>query len=147
MKDFDKAKKNGKRVNHKWYIAKIGGYECMFFMPPILPFYAAYDKVKNKHWTTLTWSEEKARKILDMTLPKLLKWDEEEKEFYYLIPHIFYDFRFWKKVPILHRAWAKKFTSEMLNYLLTGYRKDGYTKRVEVNEYDASEKWVYFSEI
>ena len=132
---FDKAKENGKKKNKKkWWIINTKNYSYYIWALPIIPFCWVYDKIVNLIDKSRKWDEAKADKILNKTLPKMLKWDEEEKN-YYLYIRSFYGFN-WERVPFIYRKWSKKFSYRLKEYLLDKYENELYTKKVEKEDYD-----------
>ena len=132
---FDKAKENGKKKNKKkWWIINTKNYSYYIWALPIIPFCWVYDKIVDLIDKSRKWDEAKADKILNKTLPKMLKWDEEEKN-YYLYIRSFYGFN-WERVPFIYRKWSKKFSYRLKEYLLDKYENELYTKKVEKEDYD-----------
>ena len=132
---FEKAKENGKKKNKKkWWIINTKNYSYYIWALPIIPFCWVYDKIVNLIDKSRKWDEAKADKILNKTLPKMLKWDEEEKN-YYLYIRSFYGFN-WERVPFIYRKWSKKFSYRLKEYLLDKYENELYTKKVEKEDYD-----------
>ena len=138
---FDKAKENGKKKNKKkWWIINTKNYSYYIWALPIIPFCWVYDKIVNLIDKSRKWDEAKADKILNKTLPKMLKWDEEEKN-YYLYIRSFYGFN-WERVPFIYRKWSKKFSYRLKEYFLEKYENELYTKRVETEDYN---EWYYIT--
>ena len=140
MTKFDKAKQsNKKRVNLR---VKIGKYDVIFWALPIFPIFLAVEKIKDWHYNSLVWNEEKATKVLDKVLPKVLEWVEENDAYYYCMN--WGNSHMYTKAPIFYRAWARKFSSRLQSYIRDGYENKNYTKEIEKDYY---EEWVKFVEI
>ena len=132
---FDKAKENGKKKNKKkWWIINTKDYSYYIWALPIIPFCWVYDKIVNLIDKSRKWDEAKAEKILNKTLPKILKWDDDEKN-YYLYIRSYYGFD-WERVPFIYRKWSKKFSYCLKEYFLDKYENELYTKKVEKEDYD-----------
>ena len=132
---FDKAKENGKKKNKKkWWIINTKNYSYYIWALPIIPFCWMYDKIVELIDKSRKWDEAKAEKILNKTLPKILKWDDDEKN-YYLYIRSYYGFN-WERVPFIYRKWSKKFSYRLKEYLLDKYENELYTKKVEKEDYD-----------
>jgi hypothetical protein len=140
MTKFDKARQNNKkRVNLR---VKIGKYDVIFWALPIFPIFLAVEKIKDWHYNSLVWNEEKATKVLDKVLPKVLEWVEENDAYYYCMD--WGNSHMYTKAPLLHKAWARKFSSRLQSYIRDGYENKNYTKEIEKDYY---EEWVKFVEI
>ena len=117
MTKFDKARQNNKkRVNLR---VKIGKYDVIFWALPIFPIFLAVEKIKDWHDNSLVWNEEKATKVLDKVLPKVLEWVEENDAYYYCMD--WGNSHMYTKAPLLHKAWARKFSSRLQSYIRDGY--------------------------
>ena len=138
---FDKAKEKGKNKNKKkWWIINTKDYSYYIWALPIIPFLWMFDKIESLIDKSLKWDEAKAKKILDKTLPKILEWDDDEKN-YYLYIRRYYGFN-WERTPIIHRKWSKKFSYSLKEYFLEKYENELYTKRVETEDYN---EWHYIT--
>ena len=134
---FDKAKERQskeKKNKKKWWIINTKNYSYYIWALPIIPFCWICDKIESLIDKSLKWNEEKAEKILNKTLPKILKWDDDEKN-YYLYIRSYYGFN-WERVPFIYRKWSKKFSYRLKEYLLDKYENGLYTKKVEKKDYD-----------
>ena len=139
MADFNKAKRtnNGK----KWYVINTKNYQVYFWALPMLPIVIMIDKLKNWQYNRRTWDDEKAKKVLDKILPKVLEWVEEDNAFYYCMS--WSDWGLYDNAPIGYRNWVKKFRYELQKFIRYGYENEKYTKTVESDGYDI---WVKFTE-
>ena len=139
MADFNKAKRtnNGK----KWYVINTKNYQVYFWALPMLPIVIMIDKLKNWQYNRRTWNDEKAKKVLDKILPKVLDWVEEDSAFYYCMD--WSDWGLYHNAPIGYRNWVKKFRYELQKFICYGYENEKYTKTVENDGYGV---WVKFSE-
>lgn len=141
MTKFDKAKQNNtkKKINLK---VKIGEYKIVFWLLPIFPIFLGVKKIKDWHYNSLIWNEEKATKVLDKVLPKVLEWVEKENAYYYCIN---WDcFHMYTKAPFYYRRWAKKFARKLQAFVENGYENKNYTKTIEK---DYCDTWVKFIEV
>lgn len=140
--NFKKAKRQAEKKHRPWYIFKAGKWECFFFLVPLIPFAELSEQIKTRRYNNLTWSEEKAKKVLDKTLPKALDYDTNEDEYYFGLD--------WnarvliKNTPIRWKAWTDKFSSTLYKYLKDTYENKDYTKTIEDN-YNLG-TWVIFKE-
>ena len=135
MKNFDKAKK---RPHRKWYTVRIKTYDVYLWGLPLIPFILLSDYIKDRRYRRLKWSEEKATKMLNRILPKILEWVEEDKAFYFCMDWGYSNYQYY--VPLWERAWVRKFASKMREYVQTGYQHPNYIK-TESNEYETRIKF------
>lgn len=139
MKDFSYAKnRNNKR---KWYVVPVGKYEVFFWALPILPFVLAFDHFNDWNYKRMNWTPERATKILDHILPKVIEWVEEDNAYYYCMNWGRYNL--WHCAPTFDRKWARKFQYDLQNFIRDGYEKEGFTKSIEK---DWEDVWVKFAE-
>lgn len=140
---FNKAKERQnkeKKNKKKWWIINTKKYSYYIWALPIIPFCWMYDKIVNLIDKSRKWNEAKAEKILNKTLPKILKWDDDEKNYYLYIRH-FYGFN-WERVPFIYRKWSKKFSYRLKEYLLDKYENELYIKKVETEDCN---EWYYIT--
>ena len=139
MADFNKAKRtnNGK----KWYVVNTKNYQVYFWALPLLPIVIMIDKFKNWQYERRTWNDEKAKKVLDKILPKVLDYVEEEDAFYYCM--CWTEWGLVDNAPLIHREWVKKFKYDLHQFILKSYENKDYDKTL-VREYD--ETWIKFTE-
>lgn len=140
--NFKKAKKQAERKKRSpWYIFKRGKYEYFLFLIPLISFAELSERIKAKKYNNLVWSDEKAKKVLDKTLPKALTYDTNEDEYYFGTD--------WntrvlvKNTPIRWRKWADKFSYSLYEYLTDTYENKNYTKTIEKS---CTGNWVIFKE-
>ena len=142
MKTFDNAKTKTKaKRNKKWYVIKIKDYVFYIWLLPLFPFVFALEKLNNWRYNRLKWTEKKATKILDKILPNCLDWVAEDKAFYYCMS--WQDSILWRKAPLFHRKWVKKFNYKLHQFIKNGYENVNYIKTVEKDYYDT---WIKFTE-
>ena len=139
MADFNKAKRtnNGK----KWYVVNTKNYQVYFWALPLLPIVIMIEKLENWQYERRTWSEEKATKVLNKVLPKVLEYVEEDNAFYYCMgwsPCSLY-----RKAPCYYYKWAEKFSYKLQRFIRDGYENEDYAKTIENDGYDV---WIKFSE-
>lgn len=142
-----RAEKKKKAREKKWYYVYYDyqGMKCRshILMMPLVGITMAVDHVRNKYYTSLTWSEAKATKILDKTLPKVLEYVVEDKAYYFSFD---WNTRYLTdRAPIGTRTWTKKFCTELLDFLEKDYSNKNYNKILEKDEY--GDKWIKFVEI
>lgn len=151
MTTFKKAKKKAEKKNKskekKWYHVyyEYHGMKCHshILLMPLAGATMAIDHLHNQYYESLTWSEEKATKVLDKTLPKVLEYVPEDKAYYFPLD---WNRRYLAdRVPIGTRTWADKFCTELLDFLEKDYVNKKYNKTIEENEY-SHDKWIKFVE-
>lgn len=138
MKKFDSAKN---RSNKKWYELKTKNYSFYIWAIPVVPVVFGIDKLKRIRYKRLVWSDEKATKLLNKILPKVVEWVEEDKAYYYCM-----EWSSWglsQKASLFNRKWVKKFSNQLHNFIEEGYENPNYNKVVEK---DSFETWVKFTE-
>lgn len=140
MKNFEYAK-NKKRII-KMPTIETNNYSIPLWALPIAPFVIVYDKFNKWNYNHLIWDEKKATKVLDYFLPYALEYNKENQAYYYCMDWDFYGLSIAKKVPIGLKAWTKKFSYEILNYLKTTYEKTGFLKTIE--KHYADDIWIKF---
>lgn len=107
----------------------------------IRPFYKFYCYIENKMYESREWSNEKATKVLDKILPRVLEYVEEDNAYYYCM-----DWRVWilyDNAPIGYFKWVKKFNDELHSFIANGYENKDYVKTIEN---DGCNTWVKFTE-
>lgn len=130
-KAFDKAKTNTEKKNSKkWYIINTKEYRYPIWALPIIPFCWMYDKITKWLYNRRKWTDEKAIKVLDKALVKILKWDFKEQFFYCRI-HTFGGGALFHHVPLFYRPWAKKFDYDLKEFLIEKYETADYIKTIE----------------
>lgn len=140
---FDKAKERQnkeKKNRKKWWIINTKKYSYYIWALPIIPFCWICDKIESLIDKSRKWDETKAEKILNKTLPKILKWDEDEKN-YYLYIRSCYGFN-WERVPFIYKKWSKKFSYSLKEYFLNKYENELYIKKVETEDCN---EWYYIT--
>jgi hypothetical protein len=145
MKDFEYAKKkNTNKRKRRWWVVSCGRYEVYLWGLPIYPLFLLSEKIKDWRYEHLVFTEERANKVLDQVLPKILSYDEEAKEYYY-----FYEWgvsAFWRKANIFNKRWAKKFSYKLRDHLVNNYEHPKYIKRVENSNYCPDSIEIVFKE-
>ena len=136
---FDKAQETKKRKGLKKY--HVGKYVFNILQAPLVPIVWAADKITDYKYNKLVWSEEKATKMLDKILPKVLEYVAEENAYYYCCEWRCYCLI--DKAPIKEKMWVKKFIGHLVDYLENGYENENYIKTIEKDYY---EKWIKFAE-
>ncbi len=140
-KSFEKARKREERKKSSWYIVRIGQYKCCFLLVPLIPIVRGWEKMENWKYKRLTWSEEKAQKILNYLLPKLISWDSDEERYFYNVRG---RLAWTKKSRPWHREWISKFELELQEFIKDKYENDKYIKLYEKDDW--YNEWVYFVE-
>lgn len=137
---FDKAKRTKSRK--KWYIVRAFGYDNVYLWGvPFVPFVLLSDKYKSWRYNRMVWSEEKATKMLNRILPKMLEWVEEDNAYYFCMDWGYSNYQY--QVPLWHRKWVRKFASKLREFVRDGYENPKYIKEHENDGYD---EWVRFEE-
>ena len=139
MASFDKAKV--KKVKKGLPRISVGDYEVLIFALPLLPFVMALDAFHDWQYNRLVWRAEKATKVLNAILPKVLEWVEEDNAFYYCTGwngSILRD-----AAPLRYKKWVKKYYWKLHDFVEDGYQNPDYDKTVES---DASgDVWIKFT--
>ena len=142
MKAFDQAKtRDTKQKRKPWYIINTKKYSYPFFIAPLVPFAIFAQYIKERNYEKRVWSEEKANKVLDAVLPKVLEYVEENNAYYYCMD--WGTRNLWATAPRKYRKWAQKFESCLRDHIRDGYENADYIKTIEKNYY---ETWVIFIE-
>lgn len=142
MKNFDKAKKQNKSNNKKWYILHTKNYSYYIWALPLLPFVILVDYIKHWYYNRLIWSNERAIKVLNKALPKIIEWVETDKSFYYCMD--WGTSQLYNRAPFFSRKWARKFAWKLHRFIKEEFEIEGYKKSIETDNYE--EVWVRFSE-
>lgn len=139
MASFDKAKV--KKVKKDFPRICIGDYQVIFFALPLLPIVMLLDALHDWQYNRLVWSEEKATKVLDAILPRVLEWVEEDNAFYYCSG--------WSgaalidKAPFRYKKWVKKYYWRLHDFVKDGYQNPDYDKTVEDDAF--GDCWIKFT--
>lgn len=131
----EKARKAKNKNRKKWWIIKFDKYEFGFWLLPLAVFVIPFGKIKDALHKSIKWSDEKATKVLDKKLPKILKWDDENKNYYCYI-RIFG----WGLFSNPKSPWVKKYNYNLRDFLVKNYENENYIKTVE-EDYD----WYYIT--
>lgn len=83
----------------------------------------------------MKWNEKKATKKLDKLLLKMLKWDEENNNYYCYVRK-----DCWQLSANGKNPWVKKFRRQLREFLISDYENKNYIKTVE-NDDD----WYYIT--
>ena len=143
MGKFDKAKrKTTAKPKKKWWIINTKRYSYYIWALPFIPFIELSDKIKDRKYRRLRWDTRTATKVLDIILPQILEWVEEDKAFYYSMEWNFHGYT--KFVPRRLRKWVLKYRYDLHQYVKNGYENADYIKTIEKDNYD--EIWVKFVE-
>lgn len=145
MADFTKAKRKAekrKRANNKKQrsiVTKRHTYYVWAFL--FIPLIELCEIIIEKADKNRKWSEEKAIKVLDAILPKVLEYSEDEKTYYYCLQ--WGDGILVSNAPIRYRKWARKFSHRLREYLVEFYENENYIKTFIESDFD---DWIAFSE-
>ena len=126
---FDKAKVPKKKNSKKWYIINGKKYSYYIWALPLLPFVILYDTLEERANKRRVWSAERATKVLNYVLPKVLEWVEEDKAYYYCMDWGTSDL--WRKAKHRDRKWARKWEYDLRDFIKDGYENENYSKIVE----------------
>ena len=143
MKGFEKAKKKSK-CGKKWYLVRCGNDYVYVWGLPLYPLYLLSKKIDKWQYERMRWTEKRANRILDKTLPKILSYDESANEYYYYVngSGALYDRH---NIFIFDRRWVRKYYHELKEHLINKYEHPKYIKSiVEADYYD--EMQVVFKE-
>ena len=140
MAKFDIAKNKNEKKKINWRV-NIGDYQVAFWALPIFPIFYGIEKFKNWNYNRMVWDEKRADRVLNIILPKALKWVEEDNAFYFSME--WGGDIYWRKAKRVDRKWARKFCYKLKSYLKNEYENADYIKSVE-HEYD--EIWIKFVE-
>ena len=138
---FDKAKETKKKSNKKWYIINGKKYSYYIWALPLLPFVILYDVMSQRADKRRVWSTERATKVLNHVLPKVLEWVEKDKAYYYCMG--WSTSSLWRGAKRIDRKWANKWQYQLRDFIKEGYENEHYSKSVEKDYYDT---WVKFEE-
>ena len=105
---FEYAKiKEEKTAKKERFRFKHGEWNCNYFLVPLIPIVATYEKINKFYNNRLTWSEKKATKVLNSILPRILWYDSKNDVYSYETgcrTWIFVD-----NAPLIYRSWVKKY--------------------------------------
>ena len=142
MVKFDKAKTQQENKNKKkWYIIHGKRYTYCILALPLVPFVTLYDVMSQRADKRRVWSAERATKVLNHVLPKVLEWVEEDKAYYYCME--WRPGNLWRKAKYIDRKWARKWEYQLPEFIKNNYQNENYSKSVEKDYYDT---WVKFEE-
>lgn len=141
MKTFEYAKKKAlKKTKHPWYTVSTKKWGRVYLWGlPLIPIMEINYAFTNWNYNRKVWSEKRATKVLDYTLPYILDYIADEDAYYY--DKEWYPSHFRKYAPFWHRAWARKFSFKIQEYLFNGYSHSEYDIIFECDEYN---EWVFF---
>ena len=139
MASFDKAKV--KKVKKGLPRICIGDYQVIFFALPLLPIVMLLDALHDWQYNRLVWSEEKATKVLDAILPRVLEWVEEDNAFYYCAD--WSGIALLDKAPFRYKKWVKKYYWRLHDFVKDGYQNPDYDKTVEDDAF--GDCWIKFT--
>ena len=137
---FDKAKET-KSNKKPWYIINGKRYSYYVWALPLVPFVTLYDVMSQKADKRRVWSAERATKVLNHVLPKVLEWVEEDKAYYYCMD--WGTSNLWRGAKRADRKWTQKWQYQLRDFIKEGYENELYSKSVEKDYYDT---WVKFEE-
>lgn len=150
---FDKAKERARKEAEKKNKPKSDYFDVEFklfdrafktnvMLVPLAVVLGTIAHLKDKYYNSLEWSEEKATKLLDRTLPKVLEWVEEDNAYYFCMN--WNSSYFTDSAPIGFRTWGRKYNYQVVQFIKNGYQNEYYYKTVEIDRYD--DEWVKFEE-
>lgn len=137
---FDKAKEI-KTNKKRWYVINGKRYSYYIWALPLLPFVIVYDVLSQQADKRRVWNTERATKVLNHVLPKVVEWVEEDKAYYYCMN--WGTGNLWRKAKRIDRKWARKYEHKLRDFIKEGYENEHYSKSVEKDYYDT---WVKFME-
>ena len=143
MKDFEYAKtrytKEQAKRKRKWWVINGKKYSYYIWAVPIIPFIELVDRIKDHNYKKRVWDAEKAKEVIDATLPHVLDYDEEDDCYWFSFEWSPYVFE--KHAPRRLRKWAHKFAYQVRAYAFNEYQKDGWVKTFDEDEWN---KWAIF---
>lgn len=143
MTSFEKArfKKISRKANYeKLKIHMMDGkYEFYFFLLPIALPIIAMEELKDWNYRRMKWDADKATKVLDKVLPKVVEYVNEDDAYYYCMSWGTYSL--WHKAPLHLRRWADKYSYDLKKFLKDEYQNAEYSKSIDDDGYDV---WVKF---
>lgn len=119
---------------YKWW--NKNGYKVMrVILFPVWGYVWTKDKVSAYFRSKCEWSEERANKILNYYIPRVSKWDAEEKCFYFTDNGMGWGLKArQKKIKLRDRMWWNCnrgfFGGKIRTYLINDFEMDGFTKEV-----------------
>jgi hypothetical protein len=133
IKAMNRKEPKTKKFREWWSKNDYKVYRVIFF--PI--WIASILGAKIKKWlnSRQTWSDERAKEILDYYIPRRANWDAEDQEFYFFDNGFGWslnsakrylkrkDRRFWN----IHKGWCG---SKIRKYLIEEFELEGFTKEV-----------------
>ena len=137
---FDKAKETNSNKK-PWYIINGKRYSYYIWALPLVPFVTLYDVMSQRADKRRVWDTERATKVLNHVLPKVLEWVEEDKAYYYCMD--WGTSNLWRGAKFSDREWAQKWQYQLRDFIKEGYENEHYSKSVEKDYYDT---WVKFAE-
>lgn len=144
MKNFDEAKKRATKVRKKpWYVVDTKNYSIYIWVLPLVPFVLGVEKFKAWRYDRLEWNEEKATKVLNKVLPKVLTYDAENNTFYYNMDWSYFGLK--RNAPFGYKKWASKFGYDLKKFIKDGYENANYTKTISDDNY-YGDIWIKFEE-
>lgn len=127
-------RKNKKHPIRNWWRKNGRKIVRVVLFPVWYPLWIA-DKIKNKMYARIEWSDERANEILSYYVPRYADWNEEAQEFHFFDNGYgwsiyqakkrlkFKDRRFWNKF----RGWGG---GEIREYLLNTFELEGFAKEL-----------------
>jgi hypothetical protein len=140
-KSFNKARRREERKKRSWHIVHIGKYRCCFWLVPLIPIIWSWEKVDSWRDKRLTWSDEKAQKVLDYLLPNAVTWVADEGRYCYN-PN--WRIVWTRGIRPQDKKWINRFELELNEFIKHKYENDKYIKIYEKDDY--WNEWVYFVE-
>lgn len=108
---------------------------------PIRPIYKLAVYTENKIDNRRKWSGEKAQKVLNKILPKVLDYVEEDNAFYYCMS--WSEWGLVDNAPLVYYKWVKKFKYNLHDFIRNKYKNEDYEKTIENDGYG---EWIKFTE-
>lgn len=113
-------------------------YQFCFLLLPWALIYIPYDMLKNYIYSKQSWSTEKATKIINNVLPKILEKDEDSFWYYSdWSPSLIIN-----NTPWYYKSWASKYSYNLRDFIKNEYTNEKYTKTLE-DDWDGY--WVKFT--
>lgn len=141
MIKFQKTKKKNlfkKLIGYRICFTLRESYAVYWWALPLAMFFIPAHEAALTYKDSLKWSEKKAKKVLDKTLPKIVDYDEEDNSFSFSTEWnvaILY-----RNAPLHSKIWTRKFGLQLKEFLINEYVAERYTKTVE-------DDWIIFREV
>lgn len=119
------------------------GYDIYWWAYPVGMIFVLIHELHIRHYASLKWDEEKAKKMADRYFGKVC--DIDEQGLWFCMD--WGDRCFATHCYGWNRTWLIRYGYEMKLYIYNTYEIEGYKKEIRSFGWDGSEKWVLFSKV